>query len=263
MARNRHHERFGADERRGRAGGRYEDQRYGPQRSHGAEEFSSRSAGARSNYRPSEGYGSDEGWYGYGSDMPEEARQTFSRGYGENWPTSGGGRFSAGSSWEERGGREFSDERPYGARSSRYQQPSRQQQGGWWSEPRSMWDRTSDEVASWFGDDEAARRRELDQYRGRRPKNYTRSDDRIREDVCDRLSNTGSIDPSDVEVAVKNGEVVLSGTVANRHERRFAEDCADDISGVTHVQNNLRIKQQEAGSSTGAASNLGSRSDRS
>jgi Flp pilus assembly secretin CpaC len=51
------------------------------------------------------------------------------------------------------------------------------------------------------------------------------------------------VDASDVEVNVSNCEVTLSGTVDNREERRRAEDCAEHVSGVTHVQNNLRVKQ--------------------
>jgi hypothetical protein len=51
------------------------------------------------------------------------------------------------------------------------------------------------------------------------------------------------VDASDVEVNVSNCEVTLSGTVDDRDERRRAEDCAERVSGVTHVQNNLRVKQ--------------------
>ena len=80
-------------------------------------------------------------------------------------------------------------------------------------------------------------------HRGRGPKGYTRSDDRIREEVCDRLTDDPVVDASDVEVNVSNSEVTLSGTVDSREERRRAEECAERVSGVTHVQNNLRVKQ--------------------
>lgn len=106
---------------------------------------------------------------------------------------------------------------------------------------RGFMERASDEVASWFGDEDAERRRDADQrYRGRGPKNYTRSDERIREDVCDRLADDGLVDASDIDVEVKGSEVTLSGTVQDRAQRRRAEDCAELVSGVTHVQNNLR-----------------------
>lgn len=80
------------------------------------------------------------------------------------------------------------------------------------------------------------------QHRGRGPKGYTRSDERIREDVSDCLTDDPHIDASEIEVSIQNGEVTLSGTVDSRFAKRHAEDLADDISGVTHVQNNLRVQ---------------------
>lgn len=79
-------------------------------------------------------------------------------------------------------------------------------------------------------------------HRGRGPKGYTRSDERIHEDVCERLTDDRFIDASNVEVAVKEGEVTLSGTVASRGLKRRAEDLAELASGVRHVQNNLRVE---------------------
>src|SRR5215212_4361151 len=118
---------------------------------------------------------------------------------------------------------------------------------------RGFWDRASDEVSSWFGSDEAARRREQDarqgdqgaqHHRGRGPKGYTRSDDRIREDVSDRLTDDPRVDASEIEVSVSGGEVTLSGTVDSRQAKRRAEDIAERVSGVRHVQNNLRVQRQ-------------------
>ena len=111
---------------------------------------------------------------------------------------------------------------------------------------RGWWDRASDEVASWFGDEEAERRRRMDErreHRGRGPKGYRRSDERIKEDVNDRLSDDYYLDASDVEVSVENTEVTLTGTVNNRNDKRRAEDLADSVSGVTNVENRLRVKQ--------------------
>lgn len=80
-------------------------------------------------------------------------------------------------------------------------------------------------------------------YFGKGPKNYARSDERIREEVCECLSN-GRIDASDVEVVVQDGEVTLSGTVMDRRTKRLAEEMLDEISGVKDVENKLRIKVQ-------------------
>lgn len=125
----------------------------------------------------------------------------------------------------------------------RGQRPYRGSRGSWDEKrERGFFDRASDEVASWFGDEEAERRREMDQFRGKGPKGYTRSDARIQEDVSDRLSDDGALDASNIEVSVVNGEVQLSGFVDSKWAKRRAEDCADDVSGVTHVQNNIRVQ---------------------
>lgn len=84
-------------------------------------------------------------------------------------------------------------------------------------------------------------------HRGKGPKGYARGDDRIREDVCNRLTDDAHLDASEIEVEVKGGEVTLTGTVRERQDKRHAEDIVDAASGVKHVQNNLRIKPGMAG----------------
>ncbi len=113
-------------------------------------------------------------------------------------------------------------------------------------EDRNWWDKTKDEVASWFGDDDAQRRRNRDdryngEHRGKGPKNYTRSQDRIKEDVSDKLSDDSFLDASDIDVEVNGNEVTLNGHVDSRYSKHRAEDLAEDVTGVTHVQNNLRV----------------------
>jgi sporulation protein YlmC with PRC-barrel domain len=78
-------------------------------------------------------------------------------------------------------------------------------------------------------------------YRGRGPKGYQRSDERIREDINDELTENSFIDASNIEVSVENGEVRLTGSVNSRYEKRLAEDIAEDTLGVTNVQNELRL----------------------
>lgn len=130
-------------------------------------------------------------------------------------------------------------------------------------EDRGWWDRASDTVASWFGDEDAERRRRMDQqreHRGRGPKNYRRSDERIKEDVNDRLSDDYYVDASEIEVMVSNTEVTLTGTVNSRAEKRRAEDIADSVSGVTNVENRLRVKGRYgdySSSSTTTGSSMG------
>ena len=123
---------------------------------------------------------------------------------------------------------------------------------------RGWFDRAADEVSSWFGDDDAQRRREIDERRaghhhGRGPRGYTRSDDRIREDVNDRLTDDAMVDASEIEVTVSKCEVTLNGTVDTRMAKRRAEDIAESVSGVRHVQNNIRVKEREGWSGTSAS----------
>jgi hypothetical protein len=82
-------------------------------------------------------------------------------------------------------------------------------------------------------------------HRGKGPRGYKRPDDRIREDVSDRLSDDPVVDASDVEVSVREGEVTLSGHVDSKEAKRRAEDLVERVSGVTDVQNNLRIRRSE------------------
>ncbi|WP_299307681.1 SWFGD domain-containing protein [uncultured Croceicoccus sp.] len=110
------------------------------------------------------------------------------------------------------------------------------------NEERGFFDKAGDEIASWFGDEDAERRRERD-HTGRGPANYKRSDERILEDACDRLTDDWGVDASEITVTVQDAEVTLDGSVEDRRGKRRAEDCVHDISGVRHVQNNLRVTE--------------------
>jgi len=79
---------------------------------------------------------------------------------------------------------------------------------------------------------------------GRGPKGYQRSDDRIKEEICECLTQHGQIDASDVDVKVQNGEAILTGTVDSRSTKRMIDDALDGISGLKDIQNNVRINQQ-------------------
>jgi hypothetical protein len=83
---------------------------------------------------------------------------------------------------------------------------------------------------------------EFGRYAGRGPKGWQRSDDRIREDVNERLTDHPQIDASEIEVQVQNCDVTLTGTVDDRRAKRLAEDIADSVSGVRDVHNQLRVQ---------------------
>lgn len=131
---------------------------------------------------------------------------------------------------------------------------------------RGWWDKASDEVSSWFGDDDAERRREWDrqrsgQHRGKGPKGYSRSDERIKEDINDRLSDDVFVDATNIEVTVNQGDVTLTGSVSERSEKRRAEDIAEEVSGVKNVENRIRVSTYAGSDSTiTSSSGLGSTS---
>ena len=110
------------------------------------------------------------------------------------------------------------------------------------------------------GDDAAAARRAQAAggiHRGRGPAGYRRSDERIHEDVHQRLTDHPMLDASDIEVGVSDAEVTLDGTVPRREDKRLAEDIVAAVSGVSHVQNNLKWRRaavdEPGGAGTGDA----------
>jgi osmotically-inducible protein OsmY len=177
------------------------------------------------------------GGLGYGGSSPGGYGAGRSRGYGSDsqrqYAQNYGSRSTYEADWPKHGRNDF------------------QRDSG--HDDRGFIERAADTVSSWFGGDEQP------SHRGRGPKGYARSDDRIREDVCDRLGDDWMVDASEVEVTVASGEVTLAGTVTSRDQRRRAEDLAESVSGVKHVHNNLRIT-----SSSGAAGgNVGAETPRS
>jgi osmotically-inducible protein OsmY len=204
----------------GRPGGGYRGDTSGLDdydRSSSGDDYASRGWQQRSPHGRSDNYGAGGGY---------QSRDTAGRGadrYGSNSFGSGNYR-----SDQDRGGR-FN------------RIPPRQYD----RDERGFFDRASDELMSWFGDDDAARRRQMDQredHRGKGPAGYTRSKERILEDANERLMQDSSIDASAITVTCEDNEITLTGTVKSRSEKRRAEDIVEDISGVKHVQNNLRVE---------------------
>jgi hypothetical protein len=88
-------------------------------------------------------------------------------------------------------------------------------------------------------------------YGGLGPKGYSRSDDRVREDICDELTRRADIDPSRLTVRVRNGEVTLEGTVEDLRTRRLVDQIVSDCIGVGQVHNRLQIEGAREVSSPG------------
>lgn len=217
-------------------------------------------------YRAQDGRSFDDRYEDRGSVLHQGYRAPFGGVRGDAQGYTNEGYASAGYGSGASGRYGYTEYRPDGGRGNYsafgYSSPSRiygpQAYGPQaYADERGWWDQTRDEVSSWFGDEQAARRRQFDDarqdvHRGRGPKGYTRSDDRIREDVNDRLTDDHLLDASEVEVRVSSGEVTLTGHVAHRDDKRRAEDIADRVAGVKHVQNNLRVQERHPAGSAAA-----------
>lgn len=93
-------------------------------------------------------------------------------------------------------------------------------------------------------------------FRGTAPRGYQRSDERLRELACERLTEA-DLDASDIEVKVSQGVVTLEGSVRARWMKHQAEDIIDDLGGVKDIQNKLRVGSASEASTAPAAPNVG------
>ena len=59
--------------------------------------------------------------------------------------------------------------------------------------------------------------------------------------LCVQVTDDSWLNASDIEVAVSDGDVTLTGSVRSREDKKRAEALAESVTGVDNVQNNLRI----------------------
>ncbi|HEX5832051.1 MAG TPA: BON domain-containing protein [Gemmatimonadaceae bacterium] len=161
------------------------------------------------------GYGSQYGYQGGAGGYGGPSGPEIEGGY------AGGGRFIRGprEGWEE-DPREGWEEEPYRGQASPRPYAGNTEYGG-----RSPW-----------GGEQG--------FAGRGPRGYRRRDERIEEDVNEELTRHPGLDATDIEVRVKDGEVVLSGTVHDRHAKRLAEDIAESCAGVIEVSNEIKVVRE-------------------
>jgi osmotically-inducible protein OsmY len=81
----------------------------------------------------------------------------------------------------------------------------------------------------------------------RGPKGYQRSDERLKEDISERLMQSHDVDSSEVTIGVVAGKVTLEGTVPDRYMKHYIEDLVDACPGVQDIDNRIRV---DAGSGT-------------
>jgi hypothetical protein len=232
--RERERERGGPGRRFGRRAS--EEAERGPWGARDPAEFERRHRGRD----PYEDFQSDDEGGGYGEQGFEPSRRRFEPGWDE--PGVYGGTPSQQRGWERRG---FYRGEP-GGFGERYPEGGFEQRG--------------------YGRGGAPQQR--GRFAGRGPKGYQRTDERVREDVCDCLMADPDIDASEIIVVVAEGEVTLDGSVPDRQTKRAAEESVEDISGVRQVHNRLRVESKSdfergttgAGSHSEAGASEGQRS---
>ncbi len=120
-------------------------------------------------------------------------------------------------------------------------------------EHRSSWDYERDAPFSHHYDssihgagsyDAAEARPNTPSFRGRGPRGYTRSDERLREMICEHLTDHPAIDASHVSVEVNDQIVKLTGTVEDRRTKYEMEELIEDFSGVKDVDNQVRVRKR-------------------
>ena len=109
------------------------------------------------------------------------------------------------------------------------------------------WDQGSPEQDEWSPGQSGAARRPSSGggFRGKGPMNYQRPDQRIREDVCEYLTEDDDVDASEIDVKVEQCEVTLTGMVPSRDMKRRAERVAERASGVRDIHNQLKVHDRD------------------
>lgn len=216
----------------------------------------------------SEGYGFDRAYRGYSDE-----------GYGA-YGTGGSNEYGSGN-FSGYGGSSYSGSSLYGTGGENNMSPTRgnelstgyRSSGSQYGDYRqgSQGYRSSEPIFQGPGPSgqNFSNQQQYGRHTGRGPRGYQRSDERIHEDVNDRLTAHPDIDATEIMVTVRAGEVTLTGMVDERHAKRMAEDLVESVSGVKEVHNQIHVNRSadqwttgsQGGSQTGsqtAGSLLGS-----
>ena len=79
-------------------------------------------------------------------------------------------------------------------------------------------------------------------FEGKGPKGWERSDENIRDAVCLSLTWHRDVDPSDIEIGVVDGTVMLSGTIADAVQKRLVESIVSGVVGVRAIQSGIHVE---------------------
>jgi len=87
--------------------------------------------------------------------------------------------------------------------------------------------------------------------RGRGTGESRRSDERLQELICERLTDDLRIDAADVDVKVQGRAVTLTGMVSDRHQQELIVAVVGNCDGVADVRSELSLRRgNEAGKSS-------------
>ena len=75
------------------------------------------------------------------------------------------------------------------------------------------------------------------------PRNVPNSDELIHEEVHMILEHQPEIDTSDIDVSVRNGVVILEGSVREPLDMRHVDEAIQMVAGVQNLENRVRILQ--------------------
>lgn len=193
----------------------------------------------------------ESAWSGDYADELDEGRfsthpmQRAGRGFSQSAPQPRGSRY--GSQESGYGSRDWREASRYGGQESGYaSQPwrgSRYESQSGSGAPYGGSQGSSQRFPAARGQEAQGSQYGMQRSRSRGPRNWQRSDERIREDVCERLASLDDVDVSDVSVSVQQGKVTLTGTVDDRADKHRIEDVADDCVGVREVDNQIRVQR--------------------
>lgn len=256
----------------GRHSGSQQGSQYGSQREFGQTAGSDYYSG-RQGYRAQGAFGSEYNTYG--------RNQGYGEGYGlsqsqQQWRGQGGSQFGGRQDYDApsryggesagfggrgtTGSQRYMDEGEmsgYGGRELSTQQYSSSSSGRYGTSPGQY---------GYGGYGAGSSLGTSGRFRGIGPKNYTRSDERLTEEINERLTDDDDLDAGDITVRVANGKVTLEGTVDQRWMKHRAEDIADSCSGVKEVDNRIQVSStsstlgQSSGSSLGSTTRTGASS---
>jgi osmotically-inducible protein OsmY len=82
-------------------------------------------------------------------------------------------------------------------------------------------------------------------HQGKGPRGWTLRDDRVIEEVSDRLMDDRLLDARHIEVSANAGVVTLEGDVPGASDVAHAEMLARQAPGVTEVVNRLTVQPGE------------------